>query len=264
MRRARVGVFDSGVGGLTVLSSCVRAYPHAIFYYLGDNLRAPYGSRPREEVARFTEEALRIFERKGVDAAVIACNTATAACVEEMRRKFPFPVIGMEPAVSPAAKSCKNVLVLATPATAKSERLRGLIARFKGCRFTVYGAEGLAAAIEKKLAGRGELTISDHAPPPDGYDGVVLGCTHYVFFREEFAQMYSCPVFDGNEGTANRLKTVLLKRVSGTDDPVCPRNPNNCLTKNLKKKPKTVLKFLGKTGKMNKRIFHVNICFRKR
>lgn len=208
----RVGVFDSGIGGLTVLKACVGKLPDCCFYYYGDNARAPYGSRPRGEIVRFVSEALRRFERIGVDAAVLACNTATAVCAEQMRAAFPFPVVGVEPAVRPAALQCSRVLVLATPRTAESDRLRRLLARYPRCDFTVCALPYLAGAIERALTRGDKLTISDHLPA-GRYDGVVLGCTHYVFFRQEIARFYGCMVFDGGEGTANRLKSVLAEQL---------------------------------------------------
>ena len=100
----RVGIFDSGVGGLTVLAECVRKLPDCLFYYMGDNLHAPYGSLPPDLIAHYVFAALRRFARLGTDAVILACNTATAVCAERARAAFPFPVIGMEPAVRPAAE----------------------------------------------------------------------------------------------------------------------------------------------------------------
>lgn len=205
--RPRVGVFDSGVGGLTVLNACAALLPHVRFFYYGDNRRAPYGSRPAEEIAAFTGEALSFFSRLKVDAAVIACNTATAVCAEEMRGRFPFPVVGTEPAVLPAARTAKDVLVLCTPVTAASPRLFSLMARCPGTRFTVFGAPRLAAAIERLGAG-GTVALSSHLPR-GSFGAVVLGCTHYSFLKEEIAAFYSAPVFDSGEGVARRLASLL-------------------------------------------------------
>lgn len=261
----RVGVFDSGIGGLTVLKACVGKLPDCLFYYYGDNARAPYGSRPRGEIVRFVAEALRRFERIGVDAAVLACNTATAVCAEQMRAAFPFPVVGVEPAVRPAALQCSRVLVLATPRTAESDRLRRLLARYPQCDFTVCALPYLAGAIERALTRGEKLTISDHLPA-GRYDGVVLGCTHYVFFRQEIARFYGCRVFDGGEGTANRLKSVLaeqlVRRKNGiADHPQPEQNPNICFTKKCKEKENRGVIFLGNGRKVNESVYFTNICF---
>ena len=260
-----MGIFDSGIGGLHVLAACRRLLPGCLFLYYGDNARAPYGSRTAEEISRFTREGLALLEGWGADAAVLACNTATAVCAEEMRRAFSFPVLGVEPAVRPAARICRDVLVLATPRTAESRRLAALTARFPQCRFRIAPLPSFAAAIERCLT-RGEgLTLSDHLPALRP-DGVVLGCTHYAFFRRDIAAFYRCPVFDGAQGTARRLVTVLAERVSqgkiGTDDHFCTLiNPNNCLTFGYKKRGDAGVIFLGDGKFYNKLVYSTNICF---
>ena len=154
---------------------------------------------------------------------------------EKLRKEFPFPILGMEPAVAPAAHVCRNVLVLATPLTASSRRLHDLIARFPDCRFQVAALPDLAGAIERYFALREPLTLSDHLPEI-ACDGVVLGCTHYAFFRREIGMFYHVPVFDGAQGTANHLAELLETSKncsnSGTDDHPQPQcNPNKCFIK---------------------------------
>ena len=172
----------------------------------------------------------------------------------------------MEPAVRPAAEVCRRVLVLATPLTAGSDRLRALVGRFPQTDFTVCPLPGLAGAIERSLARGESLTISDHLPKGQ-YDGVVLGCTHYVFFRDEIARFYGCRTFDGGVGTANRLQSVLSHRFPsmdfGTDDHARPKqNPNICFNKKCKEMPKKGVIFLGKSRKINKSVYYTNICFK--
>lgn len=250
--RPRIGVFDSGVGGLYVLSALLKELPRADYFYWGDNTHAPYGSRGEGEIVRFVRRALSRFSALGVDVAVLACNTASAVCLEKMREEFPFPIVGMEPAVAPAAKSCKNVLVLATPLTAKSDRLRGLVSRFESCSFTLFGAEGLAAAIEARFRGEGEIELETHLPHIE-CDGVVLGCTHYSFYAKEIGDFYAAPVFDGALGTA---KKVGFQVRAGTERHRRPSlTPNNCLTYFCKKEGEFVVYFLDKCAKFNKQVF---------
>lgn len=203
----RVGVFDSGIGGLTVLNECARTVC-ADYVYFGDNKRAPYGNRSKEEITCFVREGLQALARFEVDAAILACNTATTVCIGQMRKEFAFPILGTEPAVAPAAKRAENILVLATVRTAQSERLHALLKKFPQCRFTVFGAEGLAGAIENFCTKGEKFTLSDYLPKGN-FGGVVLGCTHYVFFKKQISDFYSAPVFDGNQGVSERLKTVL-------------------------------------------------------
>ena len=267
----RVGVFDSGIGGLTVLAACRKRLPYCRFYYFGDNARAPYGSRPREEITSFVFEGMRRFARLGTDAAVLACNTATAVCAERVRAAFPFPVVGVEPAVRPAALKYRRVLVLATPRTAESARLRALVARFPQSKIEVCALPALAGEIERALTRGERLTISDHLPQGT-FGGVVLGCTHYAFFRAEIADFYGCEVFDGAEGTARRLGYVLAAGgqtpQNGIGDhlrpPLFPQNTNICFNQNPEDTPDKGVIFLGKGRKINQFVYNTNICFRKR
>lgn len=268
MRRMRVGVFDSGIGGLTVLRDCVRIAPECDYLYFGDNEHAPYGSRSSVEITSFVRAAIDLFCGEGADAVVLACNTATAVCAEEMRREFKIPIIGMEPAVKSAGKVCKHALVLATPRTAESRRLKVLIERSPECRFTVCAADGLAGAIECHFTKNQPLTLFDHLPRGE-FDGVVLGCTHYIFFREEISRFYGVPVFDGNVGTAKRLFSVLSdgaksKNLGTADHLQPPYKANNCLTKIRKKGGFGEIFFLGNGRNLNKSVYKTNICFRKK
>lgn len=251
----KIGVFDSGVGGLTVLKACVRLLPEAEFYYFGDNLNAPYGQRSEEEILSFVKSAMLRFLKLGIDAAVLACNTATSVCAERLRREFAFPIVGMEPAVSLAARTAKNVLVLCTPQTAAGERLSSLIARFPQTDFTVFPAKNLAAAVEDFLLRGVPIELSEHLPPPEAlgerpFDGVVLGCTHYVFLRREIARFYGAPVFDGNEGTARRLSNLFPAK-----NPACANPPFPD-----KIRPANFPVFLGDCAKENEKIYKTNIC----
>ncbi len=267
--RPLVGVFDSGVGGLTVLRACFDALPAADYIYFGDNAHAPYGGKSREEIRARVKVAFDIFSALGVDGALIACNTATAACVQEARRKVNFPVVGMEPAVLPAAAHAGRVLVLATPFTAASARLRELVARAKGGNVTVAALPRLAGEIEGALTGGKGLTLSDHLPAIC-CDGVVLGCTHYAYFRREIAKFYGAEVFDGAEGTARRLASLIFAPKSGTadhrfgmaDHHKCEQNPNKCFTKKYTKWAENRIFFLGEGGEVNERVFKTNICFK--
>lgn len=209
-----IGILDSGVGGLGVLGEALRLFSGARFYYFADREHAPYGSMGENELKKCVLSGLEMFEKRGVCAAALACNTATAVCAEEMRRRFAFPVIGTEPAVRPAVRAgCKNVLVLVTPRTRDTARFRALLARERG-NFTVFAPPRLASAIEAYAAGGPPPTLSDHLPA-GRFDGVVLGCTHYALLGEEISRFYSAPVFDGNGGTARRLYACAGRGAAG-------------------------------------------------
>ncbi len=207
-----IGFFDSGVGGLSVLFACrdvVRGLP---VYYYGDNLHAPYGNRPIYETRAYVRMAFAFFEQMQVRAVVVACNTVTALFIDELRREYAFPIIGIEPAVLPAVEQGDQVLVLSTVATAGSSRLQTLIAQAKeknlNAEITVYGSRELAAVVENGFK-RYEIDLSRYLPCGK-YDCVVLGCTHYTFLKEKIGEYYAAKVFDGNAGVAKRLKMVFL------------------------------------------------------
>lgn len=207
-----IGFFDSGIGGLTVLSSCLSLAENRPVYYYGDNVRAPYGNLSADKIREYTAEAFDLFAKLEVCAAVIACNTATAVCAEEIRKRFSFPVIGTEPAVLPAAKSGGEIFVLATRATAESTRLINLCARarkeYPRSSVRIFACDSLAGEIEKHFFQRDCFDFSSLFPPGHP-EGVVLGCTHYVFLKEQAGAFYRCPVYDGNEGISRVLENVL-------------------------------------------------------
>ena len=250
-RAFRVGIFDSGIGGLSVLAACIKRLPNVRYYYYGDNKRAPYGNRSEAQIRTFTKEALDFFVKIKVDAVVIACNTATAVAVGELRRSYTVPIIGTEPALKPAAANCKNVLVLATTRTAESARLKMLAGRFENCNFTIAACPHLAEAIERYCTLGENFLLSAHLPQ-GSFDGVVLGCTHYSIFTHLIAKYYHLPVFDGNEGVAKRLETVLLRENLGTKIHALPtKNQNKCFSFS----EKFSVKFVGKSRKINKSVF---------
>lgn len=245
-KRVRIAFFDSGVGGFSVLRACMRRLAAEYDYY-GDLIHAPFGSRSAEEIEGYTAAALRLFEERGADAAVLACNTATSVCVEKMRAAFSFPIIGVEPAVS-LARGYARVLVLVTPRTAESARLARLIARFPQTHYLVCPLPRLATAVESYFAGRAPLDLSDLQGLPPA-DAAVLGCTHYSLVAEEIASFLRMPVLDGAEGTADHLVKKL-----GTDDHQKATfvHPNFSASK---------LTFVGECGKLMEEAYKTNICF---
>lgn len=251
-----VGFFDSGIGGLTVMNACRNLVFDQPFYYLGDNGRAPYGNLPTYLIRAYAYEAMERFVDIGVQAVVLACNTVTAICADEFRKKYPFPILGVEPAVLPATKKGRRIGVLATRATVESPRFQRLLEKAKSVNpqatFIPLPCEGLAKEIEVGIANG--LRNYDKWLPPAQLDGVVLGCTHYVFIRKQIEAFYNCPAYDGNEGVANRLQSCLN---TGKKVDVQP-------TFTLKKEevvqlPSTCnhapIFFLGASNTLNKRIY---------
>jgi glutamate racemase len=212
-----VAVFDSGIGGLNVLSVCKQYCPETVFYYYGDNDRAPYGNLSDECIHAFAQEALDTFADLSVQAAVIACNTVTAVCIERIRARYAYTIIGTEPSVYPAMRDGGRVLVLATQATCKSARFEKLCydarASNPKAQLCVAPCEQLAGVIEKHI----ESPEFDFTPflPKMQADAVVLGCTHYAYIKNQIEAFYGCKIYDGNEGIARRLSTVLREKNEG-------------------------------------------------
>lgn len=213
-KRDPVGVFDSGVGGISTLREMIRELPDERFLYYGDMAHAPYGTRSTQEVIACVRNVVGQLMKKDIKALVIACNTATGAAAATLRRELSIPVIGMEPALKPASKARKNgsVLVLATPLTLHQEKFENLMKK--------YG-EG---AVKVPCPGLMELVEADDGAgafqylkelfsryPADKVDAVVLGCTHYVFLKDMIRDLLPerIAITDGNAGTARQLRRVL-------------------------------------------------------
>ena len=184
-----IGIFDSGVGGLSVLRAIQRALPNESLIYLADQAHVPYGPRPRDEVRAFSEAITRCLLELGAKLVVVACNTASAAALRHLRRVFPdIPIVGMEPAVKPAAEQTRTgvVGVLATPATFQGELYASVVERFaQGVTVLQDTCPGLVGQIEQGLIDSpATFRILDEALQPmlaKKIDTVVLGCTHYPF-----------------------------------------------------------------------------------
>lgn len=184
-----LGVFDSGVGGLSVLKAIRAQMPHESVIYFGDQGHVPYGPRPLEEVQAFSEEITRFLLAQGAKLIVVACNAASAAALKYLRQTFPeIPFVGMEPAVKPAVEHTKSgvVGVLATPATFQGALYASVVERFaQGVTVLQDTCPGLVSQIEKgDLTGSETCQILEKALHPmlaRGIDTVVLGCTHYPF-----------------------------------------------------------------------------------
>ncbi len=213
-----IGIFDSGIGGISVLAEAIKELPDEEFIYFADTLHAPYGMKSESEVLSLSLKAAGFLSSVGVKCLVVACNTATGAAIREIRRTYPFPVIGMEPAVKPAAELCPHgkILVMATPLTLKSKKFNDLIHHYKHrTEIVPLPCPGLVEIIEKGHIHGQE--IEDYLSrifstvDTEGVSAIVLGCTHYVLIKEEIRKAVGkgIVVIDGNSGTARQVRTVL-------------------------------------------------------
>ncbi len=211
-----IGVFDSGVGGITVLKELHALMGNENYIYLGDSLNAPYGSKSVDEIKKLTVKNVEKLMSLGAKACVIACNTATSVAAAYLREKYKdFPIIGVEPALKPAvlAKENSRVVVLATPVTLKEKKFYDLMNSFKEkAEIIPMPAPLLAGMIEKGILEGEELEgyIKELFSPYENekIDSVVLGCTHYPFIKNTIKKVLgdSVRIFDGGYGTAKETK----------------------------------------------------------
>ena len=219
-----IGIFDSGIGGISVLKHAVTELENEDFIFYGDCGHFPYGEKTPEEVRKYTMDSCRELYREGAKAILIACNTATSAAVIDMREEFRIPVISMEPAIKPAhlENETGKILVMATPGTIHSDRFQRLVDRV-GCedRLIRIACEGLASLVEKGDFESEEIReyVRNKFSPYSGQEicGIVIGCTHYSFItplilevaREFFTGRMKA--YDGMYGTVAHLKDILSR-----------------------------------------------------
>lgn len=219
----RIGFFDSGIGGITVLHDALRLLPCEDYIYYADTRNAPYGTRNKAEVKKLVSNAVDFIISKDVKAVVIACNTATSVAVEDLRRTYSIPIIGMEPAVKPAVEKNgrlhRKVIVTATPLTLKEEKLRNLIDRIDNEHIVellpLPELVRFAESYQFNVHGVREYLETEFSPfNLEQYGTVVLGCTHFIYFRDILKRILPpwIDIIDGNTGTVNNLKRILENR----------------------------------------------------
>lgn len=213
-----IGVLDSGIGGLNVLRELVRILPNERYVYYADEKNAPYGEKPEGIVKSLVDDAVEFMVDLGVKAVVIACNTATSVAIDELRAKYSVPIIGMEPAIKPALMTDKRVLLMATPVTIRSGRLKKLLNKsgeadrvdlLEAPRLVEFAEASVFDSTEVKQYIRELLQGYDLS----AYSSLVLGCSHFSFFKSVFRSIFpeNIQIFDGSCGTADNLKAVLLR-----------------------------------------------------
>ena len=234
-----IGVFDSGIGGISVLAEIIKLLPNEEFFYFADTLHSPYGIKPENIVRSLSIEAVKFLSLKGIKSLVVACNTATSAAINEIRKMFTFPVIGMEPAVKPAVELERKgkILVMATPLTLKSKKFHELVRQYRRLAEIVpLPCAGLVEIIEQGHTH--EQEVEDYLSHlfssinQEEISTIVLGCTHYILIKREIIKIFrrKINVIDGNYGTAKHLRTILQKKCLlhdiRTDNPHVPLKAN--------------------------------------
>ncbi len=211
-----IGVFDSGIGGLTILEQLKEVLPQEDFLYYADRGNAPYGNKSEEELLKITSHVVSKLKQRGCKLIVIACNTATTRCMQKLREEFSDIIfVGTVPAIKVACdNNYNNILIMATPATIKAERTKQLIKDNKKITQNIYltACSGLATAIEKGNFKEINKILTNVFKDYQDKDisAIVLGCTHYPLIKEQIkVKMPHAILIDGSLGVAKEVKRQL-------------------------------------------------------
>jgi len=229
--RYRIGVFDSGLGGLTIVKALLESLSDTTIYYVADTAHAPYGSKTTQEIIEYSLQITQyLIDTYDIDALVVACNTATIASIKTLREKFPFLVIiGTEPAIKPACKvtQTKTIGVMATKATLQGEKYNKLSSKLQNeysVKVIQKACIGLVEQIESGQIDtpKTEKMLQEWLEPMSkaGVDAIVLGCTHYPLVGKKILEIMSNnpTLIDSADAIACRVKELLH---------ITPQNPSN-------------------------------------
>ncbi len=217
----RIGFFDSGVGGITVLKEALKILPKEDFLYYADVDNVPYGPKTKEQVKQYVFNAVEFMIQQKIKALVVACNTATSISIKDLREKYSIPILGMEPAVKPAVERSngKRVLVFATELTLKEDKYHNLVTTIDSNNIVdELALPGLVLYAENFVFD--EKIIEDYLREQlkdfhlEQYGTIVLGCTHFPFYKSVFKRIFEedTDIIDGNLGTIRHLKNILEQK----------------------------------------------------
>jgi glutamate racemase len=222
MNDSAIGIFDSGMGGLSVRAEIARRLPVESLIYFGDGKNVPYGHRSKEDIVGFASEAVEFLLARGVKMVVVACNAATAAAIDHLRSRFDIPIVGMEPAVKPAALASQSgvIGVLATAAALRGELYRATAAKYgEKVKIVETVGEGFVELVEENLEDSPKaLQVVEAAVAPmlnAGVDHIVLGCTHYPFLAQQIRQVVGSrdvKIVDSAPAIARRVDQLLTEK----------------------------------------------------
>ncbi len=214
----KIGIFDSGIGGLSVLHEAYHRLPGQEYIFYADVEHVPYGLKTPKQITEYAIDNTQFLIDKGAQALVVACNTATSVAIKELRRRFDIPILGMEPAVKPAVEGTedKRIMVIATPVTIREDKLKNLLHRVdEDHRVDLMAMPRLVEFAEKEVFDTNE--VSDYIKgqfanfDPSDYCALVLGCTHFNYFKPSLKEFFGPEtlLIDGNYGTIHHLADVL-------------------------------------------------------
>lgn len=216
MNNNKIGMFDSGIGGLTVLKELRKLLPNENYIYYADSKNNPYGEKSDSELMNIVTNIVDFLISREVKIIVIACNTATTRCINRLRKMYPNMIfVGTEPAIKVACdKNYKNTLVMATPGTIKSERTHELVKlnKKRDQKITLLSCKGLADAIESGNKDNVNKVLHKLLDKyvDEGIDSIVLGCTHYPHAKKNIKELFpKAKLIDGNKGVSKQVKRQL-------------------------------------------------------
>ena len=219
----KIGLIDSGIGGLSVLHEASHQLPGQEYLFFADVLHVPYGEKTPEQIVGYMIENAQFLIEKGAQALVVACNTATSVAIKELRSRFDIPILGMEPAVKPAVEETekKRIMVIATPVTIREDKLKSLLHRVdEEHRVDLLAMPRLVEFAEREQFDGPEVEayIKEQFGTFDksDYCALVLGCTHFNYFKPAFRDYFgeNTLLIDGNHGTVRHLADVLDLKTS--------------------------------------------------
>ena len=223
----KIGIFDSGIGGLSVLHEAYHYLPEQNYIFYADTEHVPYGLKTPEQILSYSIGITEFLLDKGAEAIVVACNTATSVAIKELRKRYNIPILGMEPAVKPAVEGTekKRIMVIATPVTIREDKLKDLLHRVdEQHRVDLLPMPRLVEFAERAEFDSEEVLdyIKEQFEPynMEEYCALVLGCTHFNYFKPAYRQIFGNDtlLIDGNHGTVRHLAEVLGLELSKTPD----------------------------------------------
>ena len=252
MNNGYICLYDSGIGGLTTLKAMLSELPNEKFLYFADDKNCPYGNKSKQEIQEIVEKNIDfIINKYKIKMLVFACNTITACCIDECRKKYDFEIVGMEPALKLAMKNSnhKRILALTTNATKEQNRFKKLVSSVGG-KVYVIGLSNFADDIENTFVFNKNCNFAYVVEGCErvlrknkNIDGLVLGCTHYVFLKDALSNRININIYDGNYGVAKRVKRLLESGDKFCD--ITQRNTKFLLSSGNKYKKKRYIEILN-------------------
>ena len=210
----KIGIFDSGLGGLSILKELLKILPNEDYLFYEDSINNPYGEKTEEELFAITSKIVNYLLSEDCKIIVIACNTATTSCLKKLREEYPNVIfVGTVPAIKVAYdNNYKNTLILSTPYTMGSKRVEELIEEFHHLnqKITNISGENLANLIEENKIGEIRALLNRILSPYKDCDSIVLGCTHYPLIKDEIRKVVpNAKLLDGSSGVAMEVRHQL-------------------------------------------------------